>query len=141
MKDFKFTISGNKYEVHIENFEGKVAEIEVNGTKYKVEVEQEMPTKKTPVLVRKPVATPEGSDKIQKQPSTGVSKINAPLPGTIIKVVVQVGADVKKGDSLLIMEAMKMENNIQAEKDGKVKNILVKEGDNVLQGDTLIEIE
>lgn len=141
MKNFKFTISGNKYEVNIENFEGNIAELEVNGTKYKVEVEHEMPTKKTPVLVRKPVAISEGSDKIQKQPSSGLTKVAAPLPGVIMKVAIAVGASVKKGDSLLIMEAMKMENNIQAEKDGVVKNILIKEGDNVLQGDILIEIE
>lgn len=141
MKNFKFTISGNKYEVHIKNLEDNIAEIEVNGTTYKVEVEHEVTKPKTPVLVRKPVEKPAGSEKIQKTQTTGGAAIKAPLPGTILNIKTQVGSTVSKGDTLMIMEAMKMENSIQAERDGKIKSIKVKEGDNVLEGEVLIELE
>ncbi len=141
MKNFKFTISGNKYEVHIKNLEDNIAEIEVNGTTYKVEVEHEIKKPKTPVLVRKPVEKPAGSEKIQKTHATGGTAIKAPLPGTILNIKTQVGSTVSKGDTLMIMEAMKMENSILAERDGKIKNIKVKEGDNVIEGEVLIELE
>ena len=71
----------------------------------------------------------------------GAATVLAPLPGNIFKILVGVGDEVKKGDTLLIMEAMKMENNVAAEKEGTVKTIRVKVGDNVLQNDVLIELE
>jgi biotin carboxyl carrier protein len=139
MKTYKFTISGNNYTVNIKSFEDNIAEIEVNGTPYTVEMEQEIKTTKTPKLIRpeKPVQMPP--TEIQK--GSGLSKITAPLPGTVFKIITNVGDTVKKGETVLVMEAMKMENNILAEKEGIVKKILVKEGDSVLQGDLLIEIE
>ena len=73
--------------------------------------------------------------------STGVSLVKAPLPGTILKVMVAPGATVKREQPLMVLEAMKMENNILAEKDGTIKTIKVNEGDTVLQGDTLLEID
>jgi len=138
MKTYKFTISGNRYTVNIKSFEDNIAEIEVNGTPYTVEMEQEIKTPKTPKLIRpeRPAQKP-----IEIQKGVGLSKITAPLPGTIFKMMVKEGDAVKKGDTVLIMEAMKMENNILAEKEGVVKKILVNEGDSVLQGDLLIEIE
>lgn len=125
--------------VHIKSFEDNVAEIEVNGTPYTVELEQEIKTPKTPRLIRaeRPVQSPPAE--IQK--GAGLSKVTAPLPGTIFKIIVKEGDVVKKGDTVLVMEAMKMENNILAEKEGIIKNIQVKVGDSVLQGDLLIEIE
>jgi len=138
MKKFKFTIRGNEYEVHINSFEDNVAEIDVNGSIYQVEMKEEVKTTKTPKLVRsKPVQTKETKPK----PAAGLSKIEAPLPGTIFKVIVNEGDAVKKGDTILVLEAMKMENNILAEKDGIVKKLLVSEGQSVLQGDILVEIE
>ena len=139
MKTYKFTISGNKYTVNIKSFEDNIAEIEVNGTPYTVELEQEIKTTKTPKLIRPERPGPKPSIEIQK--GSGLSKITAPLPGTIFKIITKQGDSVKKGDTVLIMEAMKMENNILAEKEGIVKQILVSEGDSVLQGDLLIEIE
>ncbi len=139
MKTYKFTISGNKYTVNIKSFEDNIAEIELNGTPYTVEMEQEIKTSKTPKLIRPEKPAQEAPREIQK--GSGLSKITAPLPGTIFKLIAKVGDVVKKGDSVLIMEAMKMENNVLAEKEGMVKKILVKEGDSVLQGDLLIEIE
>lgn len=138
MKKFDFTIRGNKYNVEIKRFEDNIADIEVNGTKYKVEVHKEVKVTKTPQLVR-PEVQKEGSGKIRKTLSSSYL-VKAPLPGNILKVLVKVGDEIKKGDNLMIMEAMKMENNILSEKDGTVKVIKAKDGDAVLQGDTLIEI-
>jgi biotin carboxyl carrier protein len=140
MKTFKFIIRGNEYEVEIINFENGIAQIEVNGTKYNVELEKTPQTSKTPVLVRKPVVVPPGSSKIKKQ-ENGTYKVKAPLPGNIMKLFVKEGDTVKKEDKLLIYEAMKMENTVQSEKDGKVTKINIKEGDAVLQDDVLMEIE
>ena len=138
MKKFKFTIRGNEYEVHINSFEDNIAEIDVNGSIYKVELEEQVKTTKTPKLVRsKPVPTKE----TQPKPVSGLSKVEAPLPGTMFKVNVKEGDEVKKGQVIMIMEAMKMENNILAEKDGIINKVLVAEGDAVLQGDVLVEIE
>ena len=138
MKKFKFKVRGNKYEATINNFEKNIVDIDINGTNYKVEIEQDVITAKTPKLVRAKVQTSKEDASIK--PKIG-SSVNAPLPGTIIKLMFKVGDEVNAGDTLLIMEAMKMENNIQAETGGKIKSILVAEGDTVLQGDALIEIE
>ncbi|HKK80929.1 MAG TPA: biotin/lipoyl-containing protein [Prolixibacteraceae bacterium] len=140
MKKYKFTIQGNEYDVRIKDFEDKVAQIEVNGTEYEVEVHYEVKKSKTPRLVRKPVAQKPGEGEITKSQGGGTIKVEAPLPGNIFKILVKEGDTIKKGDTLLVMEAMKMENNVLAEKDGVVSSIKVKEGDAVLQGDLLIEM-
>lgn len=140
MKNFKFSIRGNDYEVEVKSLEDNVAEIEVNGTLYEVELKREMKEPKTPKLVRKPIATSSDAHEIKKE-EVALHKVKAPLPGTIMQVFVRPGDQVKKGDRLLIYEAMKMENNIMAEKDGIVKTIRVTPGDNVLQDDVLIEME
>jgi biotin carboxyl carrier protein len=138
MKKYKFTIRGNDYDVHVQSVEDNLAEIEVNGTIYEVELKQEMKMPKTPKFVRsKPVPTRE----VNPPPATGLSNVIAPLPGTILKINCKLGAPVKKGEVLLIMEAMKMENNILADVDGIIKSVKVNEGDNVLEGAVLIEIE
>lgn len=138
MKKFKFTIRGNEYEVQINSFDENMAEVDVNGSIYQVELEKEVKTSKTPKLVR-PKPKPTQADK--PKPATGLSKVVAPLPGTIIKINVKEGDAVKKGDVLMIMEAMKMENNVLAEKDGVIKKVQVNEGVAILQGDVLVEIE
>ncbi|MDA3816032.1 MAG: biotin/lipoyl-binding protein [Prolixibacteraceae bacterium] len=140
MKKYKFTIQGNEYDVRIKDFEDKVAQIEVNGTEYEVEIHHEVKQSKTPRLVRKPVAQKPGEGEIAKSQGGGTIKVEAPLPGSIFKMLVKEGDTIKKGDTLLVMEAMKMENNVLAEKDGVVSSIKVKEGDAVLQGDLLIEM-
>ncbi|WP_299577693.1 biotin/lipoyl-containing protein [uncultured Sunxiuqinia sp.] len=140
MKKYKFTISGDEYDVHIKDLEDNVATIEVNGTKYEVQIKSEVKATKTPKLIRKPVVQQPGEGMIKKKQSSGGMQVKAPLPGTIFKMNVAVGDQVKEGDTLLIMEAMKMENQILAEKDGQVSTIKVKEGDAVLQDDVLLEI-
>jgi len=142
MKNFRFKIRGNTYDVEVKDFEYNIAQIEVNGTLYEVEVEQKETTRsKTPKLVRSQVQTKRTDSKIKKNVSNRATPVNAPLPGNIYKILVSVGDEVKKGDKIIIMESMKMENNVLAEKDGTISSIRVKEGDAVLQNDLLAEIE
>jgi biotin carboxyl carrier protein len=142
MKKFKFTIRGNEYDVDIKEFDGDLAKIEVNGTEYDVEVHQEqVKATKTPTLVRSRVAVDRKDSKIKKSVSSRSYELKAPLPGSVFKILMNEGDEVKKGDTIMIMEAMKMENNIQSEKDGKIVTMKVKEGDSVLQNDVLVEIE
>ena len=142
MKKFKFTIRGNTYEVEILKHERNHFRIDVNGTEYEVEMEKEIKTSTRPTLVRTTVPQPKTSEKkIKKDITSKAFKIIAPLPGTILKIFVSEGDQVKKGDNLMIMEAMKMENNVLAEKDGTIQSIKVNVGDTVLQNDLLIEIQ
>ena len=143
MRNFKFKIRGNKYEVEILELEGTTAEIEVNGTTYQVEIERKKVESKTPFLVRSAVSNTVGSGEIKfsSGEKSAITKITAPLPGNIMQVFFKDGDKVKRGDKILIYEAMKMENNLMAEKDGIIKSLKVKVGDSVLQGDLLIEME
>ncbi len=139
MKKFKFTISGNNYEVEVKKLESGVAKIEVNGTNYNIELHKEERTSKTPILVRPAVARNADSHKISKS-AGDIFAAKAPLPGNIMQIFVKVGDEVAKSDKLLMYEAMKMENNLLAEKAGTIKSIKVNPGDAVLQDDLLIEI-
>jgi glutaconyl-CoA/methylmalonyl-CoA decarboxylase subunit gamma len=136
MKKFNFKIRGNEYGVHIKSIEENIAMIEVNGSVYEVEIEREIKPTKTPTLVRKVVSKEEN---IQKKEGGSTTPIKAPLPGKILKINIGAGDIVKKGDVLLTMEAMKMENNVLASKDGVVESIKVQPGDSVLEGDVLLE--
>ena len=139
MKNFKFKIQGNPYEVEVKDFEDNIAVVEVNGTKYEVEVEKQVVTSKTPTLIRKPIKRSVDAGKIAK--SSGSTVIKAPLPGNIMQINKKNGDEVKKGELVLVYEAMKMENQILAEKDGIIGDLRVATGDAVLQGDVLFEIQ
>jgi len=145
MKNFKFTIQGNKYDVNIINVEDNIAEIEVNGAVYKVEVDKVIAQTKTPRLVRS-VAVPSTDTTPSQQKTSsptspkGAGFIKSPLPGVILDIHVKEGQNVKVGTKLITLEAMKMENNINADKDGVIKSVKVKQGDSVLEGEVLIEI-
>jgi biotin carboxyl carrier protein len=145
MKKFKFTINGNQYETEIVNIEDNYAEIEVNGTTYKVEVDKTIKTTKTPKLVRQNVVPstdshPSVAKTSNPQGPKGTGSIKSPLPGVILDMFVKEGDTVKMGQKLLMLEAMKMENNIEADKAGKVVSILKHKGDSVMEGDVLIII-
>lgn len=140
MKKFSFTINGNQYDVEIKDVEDNVAQIEVNGTTYEVEIHQEVKRSKTPTLVRSEIPTKRQDSKIKKSISASATSIKAPLPGNIIEVFVSEGDEVKKGQKVLTYEAMKMENEVHAEKEGVVKSIKVAKGDSVLEGQELMEI-
>lgn len=145
MKSYKFTINGNTYETNVVNVEDNIAEIEVNGTTYKVEVDKQIKQQKTPKLVR-PAAVPstDSHPSVAKtsSPATpkGAGNIKSPLPGVILDVFVREGDSVQMGQKLLLLEAMKMENNIEADKAGKVTSINKQKGDAVMEGDVLIVI-
>lgn len=141
MKNYQFEINGNNYEVRIRNFEDNVVDLEVNGTSYQVNMKQEVKTPKTPKLVRSKTPPPSTKDSKPLTRKGKLSVIKAPLPGKILNVLVSEGDTVKKDDKLLVMEAMKMENNIQSDTSGVIKSIKVSAGQSVLQDDILLEIE
>jgi glutaconyl-CoA/methylmalonyl-CoA decarboxylase subunit gamma len=146
MKKYKFTIHGNQYEVNIMSVEDNIAELEVNGTVFKVEVDKTLQQTKTPRLVR--TATVPSTDSHPAVAKTSAPSgaagagghVKSPLPGVILDVFVKVGDTVKKGQKLLCLEAMKMENNIDSDKDGKVLKISANKGDSVMEGDILVTI-
>ena len=141
-RTFKMKIHGNEYNVDIKKVGEGVAEVEVNGTVYSVDFEAERKVSKTPTLTRTPVYTTQAErPKSTASPTENRGKtVKAPLPGVILELRVREGDTVKAGDVLLIMEAMKMENNIVAPTDGRVSALRVGKGDNVLEGDPLVEI-
>lgn len=143
MNDFKFKINGAEYSANVEEKEdGKLA-VTVNGRAYEVEVpgHQAAATKVKPIKPAAPVAAAPVAAPAAPQKATGAGTvITAPLPGTITSIMVKVGDAVKDGDTVLVMEAMKMANNITADGDGTVKAILVQQGAQVQSGDALIEI-
>jgi biotin carboxyl carrier protein len=146
MKQFKFSINNIKYDVNVLSYEGNLAEVEVNGIKFDVIVDQKAGQVKTPQLVRSKGEPSTESDKSIVRTSSptekkGAGVIKAPLPGTIISVFVKVGDAVKTGSKLLLWEAMKMENKLNADREGIIKKVNVKPGDSILEGDVLIEIE
>ncbi|GHV58063.1 acetyl-CoA carboxylase biotin carboxyl carrier protein subunit [Bacteroidia bacterium] len=140
MKSFKYTINGNVYNVVINNIEDTIANVEVNGTPYTVEMNK--PTQKQVVTINRPVqtTTPPPITKPQ-QVSAGALALRSPLPGIILDIAVKAGDAVKKGQKVLILEAMKMENVINADRDGVVKEVKVNKGDSVLEGADLVVIE
>lgn len=144
MKDYKYIINGNEYNVTIGEIEGNIANVEVNGTAYKVEMPERVEAPK-PVTrpVARPAAVPTAAAPAARPAAGGSGKaaVKSPLPGVILDIKVNVGDTVKRGQTVLILEAMKMENNINADKDGKVTAINVKAGESVLEGSDLIVIE
>ena len=148
MKKFDFNINGGDYHVHIKSIEGDTAELEVNGTPYSVKVKQEIKTSKTPILVRNQSESKSSGKRVienltpvsnEKRPSS--KAIKSPLPGSVIKVLVNEGDSFKEGDVLMVMESMKMENNILAERSGKVIKVCAPAGKAVLQDEALFEVE
>ena len=145
MKEYKYKINGNSYKVAIGDIDNNIAQVEVNGIPYKVELDS---AKKPVTIVNapRPSAAPrtESGAKVISKPAAAAGpgrKVVAPLPGTVLSVNVSVGDVVKAADTVLVLEAMKMENNINADKDGKVTAINVNKGDSVLEGNDLVIIE
>ncbi|MFT3739363.1 MAG: biotin/lipoyl-binding protein [Breznakibacter sp.] len=146
MRKFKFTINGNQYQAEILSIEDNLAEVSINGTVYSVEVDKSLQPTKTPKLVRSvSVPSTDTHPSVAKTSSPSAPKgggtIKSPLPGVIINMHVKVGDQVKIGQKLLVLEAMKMENNIEADKEGRIATINKQKGDSVMEGDVLIVIE
>jgi biotin carboxyl carrier protein len=141
-KKYKYKINGNLYKVTIEDIEENIAQVEVNGTRYKVEME-EKPKSSVKPIVRSMPNSPAAPTTTVTKPAVKSSKsgVKSPLPGVVLELKVKVGDAVKRGQTLIILEAMKMENNINADKDGTVTAINVNKGDSVLEGTDLVIIE
>lgn len=142
MKEYKYTINGNKYEVAITDITDNIAKLTVNGEEYTVEMEKQAEPEKA-----KPVVRPAASAATDDAPAADKGAVNknnaikAPLPGVIIEIKVAVGDDVQVGDTVIVLEAMKMANALTAEKAGKVTAICVKVGESVMEDDALVVIE
>ncbi len=148
MKNFKFKINGTDYSVDINEVEGQEIKLDVNGTPYTVTVDKEIrQSKQHTTIVSRPaprVASAQGevqrSSAAPAASAAAGNKVTSPLPGTVLDVFVNVGDQVKSGQTVVLLEAMKMENNIEADCDGVVKAVNVRKGDSVLEGDTLVVI-
>lgn len=146
MKSYKFRINGNEYNVDINSVEGNIADVTVKGASYQVEMEN------APAPVQKPAQAPAAAVASTGSATTttpapkaaapaGAGKpVTSPLPGVIIEVSVKEGQTVKAGQKVAVLEAMKMENEIQAPADGTVTAILVNKGDSVLEGAEIVKI-
>ena len=145
MKEYKYKINGNLYNVVIGDIEDNIAHVEVNGTHYTVEREKKPKAAPAPKPVARPAAKPAAAAAPAAapaaKPAAAKSGVKSPLPGVILDIKVKEGDEVKKGQTLIILEAMKMENSINADKDGKVTAINVSKGESVLEGTDLVIIE
>lgn len=145
MKEFTFKINGAEYKCAVEEIEAGLTNVTVNGKTYQVETEKPVaPAPKPAAPKAAPVAAPAAAPAPAAETKAAAPvaadgvKVKSPLPGSVIKVVVTEGQAVKKGDTLLVLESMKMENPIMAEQDGTVKQIVVAAGQNVMQDDVLL---
>ncbi len=151
MKQYKYTINGAQFDVTIDSIVGSKAKVAVNGIPFEVEMqgsqltEGDLPTMTSDAPAAAPAAAapaaeaPAAAPAATSGPGAG-APVKAPLPGVVTKILVSAGQAVKKGDTVLVLEAMKMENNITAEADGKVTGICVSAGDSVMEGTTLLTI-
>lgn len=149
MKQFIYRINGQEYIVAVNKMEGDLAEVAVNGTNYKVELvnsDEDVnfvarpAAKATPAPAAAAPKATAAAPSANKPAGSGAGTVKSPLPGIVIGVQVNVGDEVKKGQTVAMLEAMKMENAIQAPVDGKVTEIYVNAGDSVLEGVALLAI-
>ena len=152
---YQYTVKGVDYEVEIQDIEGNIANVTVNGIPFEVEMKQPVKAGKQKVKLGG-----EQTVKSENNNSSSTSTANAtaaptakptaaatgkpvvaPLPGTINEIKVKVGDKVNAGDTVVILEAMKMQNNIEAETSGTITGINVNKGDAVMEGDTLVTIK
>ena len=143
MKEYKYKINGNEYNVIINSIEDGLADIEVNGTPYKVEILAEKKKASKPAIKHPTVtAAPVAAAPVAPAASAGGqgTGVKSPLPGVILDVCVKVGDEVKVGQKVAVLEAMKMENNINADRDGKIVAVKVNKGDSILEGSDIVII-
>ena len=151
MNKYQYKVQGIDYEVEIEEVEGNIAKVNVNGIPFEVELQKPINAAKHPQLAKPKVEAPKpvasavapAAAPAAPQPSAPVAAgnaVKAPLPGTITDIKVQVGQQVSVGDVVLVLEAMKMQNNIEAEYAGTVTSITAKAGDTVMEGAVLLTI-
>ncbi len=158
MTKYQYTVKGVDYEVEIQDIEGNIANVTVNGIPFEVEMKQPVKAGKQKVKLseeRRAEGSEERRVKSEESNSSSASAAStssaptaaagktvvAPLPGTINEIKVKVGDKVNAGDTVVILEAMKMQNNIEAETSGTITSINVNKGDAVMEGDTLVTIK
>jgi glutaconyl-CoA/methylmalonyl-CoA decarboxylase subunit gamma len=145
MKTYNFKVKDVAYKVEIVGIEDNVAKLNVNGEAFEVEVEQQLKTTKTPKLTRSMAVpstdvTPATARTASPAEPKGTGTLKSPLPGKILDIFVQVGDKVSVGQTIICLEAMKMENNINSDRAGVINSIRVQKGDTVLEGNVLVEI-
>jgi biotin carboxyl carrier protein len=150
MNKYQYKVQGVDYEVEIEEVEGNIAKVNVNGIPFEVELQQPINAAKHPNIAKvkidapKPVATapvqPAQPKPAQPVAAGSGNPVKAPLPGTINAINVKVGDTVAVGDVVVVLEAMKMQNNIEAEYAGTVTSITVNQGDSVMEGAVMMTI-
>jgi biotin carboxyl carrier protein len=161
MKTYQYKVQGVDYEVEIVEVEGKIARVNVNGIPFEIEMQKPINAAKHPVLAATkrtapvaaapvtpvaPTAAAVQSTAVQSKPTQPAASagagtpVKAPLPGTINAINVKVGDTVAVGDVVIVLEAMKMQNNIEAENAGTVTSILVQQGDSVMEGAVMLTI-
>ena len=144
MKEYKYKINGNEYNVAVEELEGNKANVTVNGKTYEVELDRPAkPAVSKPVArpaAAAPTAAPAAAPAPKAAPAAGGAGIKAPLPGVILDIKVKVGDAVSKGQTVAILEAMKMENNINADREGTVVSINVEKGQSIAEGTDIITL-
>lgn len=145
MKEYKFKINGKGYDVAIDTMEDNVASVTVNGVAYQVELENTPAAESdaaTPVMVQNPArpAAPAPAAAAEKAAAGAGKAVTSPLPGVVIAIKVNVGDVVKSGQEVAVLEAMKMENSIEATTDGTVTAIHAAKGDSIQEGTAIISI-
>lgn len=144
MKEYKYTINGKKYEVTIGEITDETATVTVNGEEYKVAMEPKQPEEKVVVRPPKPAAPSAAQISAQNERQAAIARLRrsvvAPLPGTIVGVNVKVGDEVKSGDVVVTLEAMKMDNRLETELTGTVTEVCCEPGQSVMEGDVLVVI-
>ena len=144
MKEYKYKINGNEYNVAVEELEGNKANVTVNGKTYEVELDRPAKPEVSKPVVARPAATPAAAPAPAAtpapRPAASGAGIKAPLPGVILDIKVKVGDAVAKGQTVAILEAMKMENNINADREGTVVSINVEKGQSIAEGTDIITL-
>ena len=149
MNKYQYTLDGVDYDVEITSVENDIAEVTVNGKSFTVKLKEHLkPTRPQRVQVNAPKVNNDDAGVYKSETVTATDaanldgeKVYAPLPGTVTEIRVNVGDSVKAGQTVIVLEAMKMQNNIECDVNGKVAAILVKPGDTVMEGAALITIK
>jgi len=150
MNKYQYKVQGVDYEVEIEEVEGNIAKVNVNGIPFEVELQQPINAAKHPNIAKvkveapKPAAAPVAAAApaaAKPAPAAGNGNpVKAPLPGTISQINVKVGDTVAVGDVVVVLEAMKMQNNIESEYAGTVTSVVVSQGESVMEGAVMLTI-
>ena len=140
MKEYKFKIGGKEYNVTVNPKEGKFFDVTVNGATYEVEAENAPAAAPAPQAAAAPAQAAPAAAAPAPKPAGAGEKVASPLPGVIIEISVKEGQQVKAGQKVAVLEAMKMENEIPAPKDGTITDIHVHKGDTLQEGDPVVTI-